>query len=656
MNRAWTTFKRFWLEEEVPRWIGTLLVTAYLCGLVAVAYLAHRQTVELAERGMVAHSDHAMSLLAKALSGVDETDVKRQQVLLRMFSRRLACEHLYVADGEGMVITSIDAEEVGQPGPLRRMVEVNEGAESAVRPAGGEEAWPPGSVGSALASDEPHVSRRYYRLPIAADGSARPRVLQGVLRGDWTAAASSGQAWLLVVVLAAVGVLGIVYHVMRRHFRGVSCIADNLVMHGHRLEEELDSLRVADSLGAVACSWNKLIDLVVSFRAEAGRSTAASELRQILEHSSSGDLADAIDAVPDGLFIIADEDSLVHCNTAAARLMGWNRHGAPEEEGGREVKPAARTRLPELESSETGRAVLEVVEKVRGADGCYTGHNELLECGGSHYRVRVVPQRNSRQHGAAVVVITDVSQQVRADRAREEFVSQVTHELRTPLTNIRAYAETLSSGMFDDPKVVSECYNVINKETRRLSRLVEDILSISQLEVGSIQILFDDVDPRALIQEAVRDVRATADEKNIDLQAILPAKADPIQADKDKLAVVLNNLLGNALKYTPRDGEVRIGCQTTEHHLLITVKDNGIGIDKTEQEHVFEKFHRGKDPQVLEETGTGIGLTTAREIARRHGGDIELMSERGKGSTFVVKLPRPKVVAAGTAPAVGTRG
>ena len=83
------------------------------------------------------------------------------------------------------------------------------------------------------------------------------------------------------------------------------------------------------------------------------------------------------------------------------------------------------------------------------------------------------------------MVIRDVSQQIRADRAREEFIAQVTHELRTPLTNIRAYTETLSSGMFEDPKVITECYNVITKETRRLSRLVEDILSVSQLEVGS---------------------------------------------------------------------------------------------------------------------------------------------------------------------------
>ena len=114
----------------------------------------------------------------------------------------------------------------------------------------------------------------------------------------------------------AVGVLGVIHHLMRRHFRGVSCIADNLVTHAGRLEEELTSLRVADSLGAVASSWNKLIDLAETFRAEAGRSTAATELRQVLERSSNGEWAGAMDAVPDGLLIIADEDLMVHCNSA----------------------------------------------------------------------------------------------------------------------------------------------------------------------------------------------------------------------------------------------------------------------------------------------------------------------------------------------------
>jgi len=598
------------------------LVAAYVCGLGAVAYVAHRQTQSVIVERAQSHSDHAMVLLAELASSVDETDVAGQSLLLRDAFGRLDWEHLCLTSDAGVVIASADPEEVGRPSPVRAAIEMAGVDAGAVVSAAN------GAID--LASDETGCARRSYRIPVVGSEDGPSRTLEGVVRWDTEAALSSTQVWLLAICLVAVGMLGIVYHAMRRHFRGITCIADNLVTHADHLEEELASLRMSDSLGTVACSWNRLIDLVESLRAEAGRSTAASELRQFLERSSSGELADAIDAVPDGLLIVSDGDLLVHTNAAARRLIG------------RSLDDEGRPRLSELDTGATGRAVLAIIEKARGADGCYEAHSELVECEDSNYRVRVVPQRKSRQHGACVVVVADVSQQVRADRAREEFVSQVTHELRTPLTNIRAYTETLSSGMFDDPKTITECYNVINKETRRLSRLVEDILSMSQLEVGSIQILFDDVDVRALIQEAVRDVRAMADEKKTDLQAILPAKMDPLRADKDKLAVVLNNLLGNALKYTPAGGEIRIGCQSTEDHLLITVKDTGVGIDPSEQEHVFEKFHRSQDPAVQKETGTGIGLTTAREIARRHGGDIELMSEKMKGSTFVVKLPRKR--------------
>jgi two-component system phosphate regulon sensor histidine kinase PhoR len=243
-----------------------------------------------------------------------------------------------------------------------------------------------------------------------------------------------------------------------------------------------------------------------------------------------------------------------------------------------------------------------------------------------------------------VVVVTDISQQLRADKAREEFVSQVTHELRTPLTNIRAYAETLSSGMFDDPQVITECYNVITKETRRLSRLIEDILSLSQLEVGTMQLVLDDVDLHRLLTESVQDVRGLAEEKSIDLQLSLPAKLPVIQADRDKLAVVMNNLLGNAIKYTASGGEVQVDCQITDTDAVITVKDTGIGIDPSEHDRIFERFQRSSDAAVQNEAGTGIGLTTAREIARRHGGDIELVSRKGEGSAFVVRVPCEAVV------------
>jgi len=159
------------------------------------------------------------------------------------------------------------------------------------------------------------------------------------------------------------------------------------------------------------------------------------------------------------------------------------------------------------------------------------------------------------------------------------------------------------------------------------------------MEVGSIELQVDTIDMKTLLSDGVRDVRGLADDKNIDLQLILPAKMETTQGDRDKLAIVLINVLGNAIKYTPANGSVVVGCQLSADQVSITVKDNGIGVDPADHVRIFEKFQRAEDPDVQNETGSGIGLYTAREIVRRHGGDIELISKKGEGSTFIVRLP-----------------
>jgi signal transduction histidine kinase len=456
----------------------------------------------------------------------------------------------------------------------------------------------------------------------------------------------ANQARMLAIVLAVLGALFVVYRCLREQLRGLSKIAGRLELHRDRIEDDLASLRIGDALDGVTVGWNELVDLTERLQTSVQRTEANEELSSVLQRTGAGALSEALNAVPDGLMYISDEVRFEYLNSAALRLLGWNAPDANVSGVARE--PRRERNYPTLIDAQANGLGLKLLELIRGAalpEGVFEARTEVLEAGDaeahdlSTYRVWLIPLQRARHHGECVVVIRDVSQQFRADRAREEFIAQVTHELRTPLTNIRAYTETLSSGMFEDPKVITECYNVITKETRRLSRLVEDILSVSQLEVGSIELHVDSVDLKVLLNDGVRDVRGLADEKNIDVQLVLPAKLEPVRADRDKLAVVINNLLGNAIKYTPANGNVMVGCQVAADVVVLTFKDNGIGIDPSEHTKVFEKFQRGSNPEVQSESGTGIGLYTAREIVRRHGGDIELLSEKGKGSTFMVRLP-----------------
>ncbi len=610
------------------------MVLIYLVGLGSIAQFGIAQARQETMLRFQRDSAYAMKLLAERVAAFEGAPGETKwnsavQRALRGFIANVPAHTVRIVRDRD-VLLSTNPTEAGTALTSRVATRVQLG--------GLESALVPSSVGG--------PSLRLLRAPLARFASDDPDstsallglALEGVLPVEPIAESSlANHARLFAIVLAVLGALFVVYRCLREQLRGVSRIAGRLETHRDRIEEDISALRISDSPDGLTTSWNQLVDLAERLSQVVQRTEANEELSKVLQRSSGGALSEALHALPDGMLYIAHENRFEYANAAACRLLGWSPQDTKQ-----------RT-LAEAQSAGLGAKIFDLIRGAMLPDGSFEGRAEILEAhegaareaqDKSIYRAWVLPLQRARQHGECLVVIRDVSQQIRAERAREEFIAQVTHELRTPLTNIRAYTETLSSGMFEDPKVITECYNVITKETRRLSRLVEDILSVSQLEVGSIALQLDNVDLKALLTEGVRDVRGLAEEKSIDVQVVLPSKMEPVHADRDKLAVVVNNLLGNAIKYTPANGNVVVGCQYSPEMVVLTVKDNGIGIDPTEHGKVFEKFQRGSNPEVQSESGTGIGLYTAREIVRRHGGDIELISERNKGSTFMVKLPR----------------
>jgi len=645
LKRVRDIVRRFLKAEEVPRWFGLSLVLIYIVGLGTVARLG----ISIARRDAAAYfqqsSAYAVRLLSEHLSVIGSDGFEPQELAtevrraLRDFGAAVPARLVRVVEN-GRIIASTMPNETG--------AETSASVVSALNP---------GELDTQIVSSsgdipQERVLRVVLRPPARESASLAPpdgtvRYVEAALPMEALAVANlANQAGTLAVILVVLGALFLVYRCLREQMRSVWRIADRLESNRSNIEQGLASLRIGDTLDTVTAGWNELVDLTQRLLESVQRAEANEELSRALQKSSGGAVAEALHAVPDGIVFITDEVRFEYANAAALRLLGWS------------AKDAKEKTLRDAASSGVGGAILELIRGSLQVDGRFEGRTDVVDSKDdqSCYRVSVIPLQRGRRDGQCIVLIRDVSQQLRAERAREDFVAQVTHELRTPLTNIRAYAETLSSGMFEDPKVITECYNVITKETRRLSRLIEDILSVSQLEVGSIELRIDQVDLRTVLSEGLRDVRGLADEKNIDVQLVLPAKLEPIRGDRDKLAVVINNLLGNAIKYTPANGNVIVGCQPTSEAVVLTFKDNGIGIDAKDQARVFEKFQRGSDPQVQQETGTGIGLYTAREIVRRHGGDIELISEKAKGSTFMVRLPRAESRAASLRAPEGAKG
>jgi two-component system phosphate regulon sensor histidine kinase PhoR len=190
-----------------------------------------------------------------------------------------------------------------------------------------------------------------------------------------------------------------------------------------------------------------------------------------------------------------------------------------------------------------------------------------------------------------------------------------------------------------DASVRGKCLNVINQEARRLERIVGEMLSVAEIEAGSLKVTRGDVRLDQLFADLQGEFAQQAQEKQIKLTFRLPPKLPVVQADRDKFAAALHNLIGNALKYTPEKGQVTVAVEAAPRELVVSVTDTGIGIGEEEQSKVFERFYRARDPRVEKITGTGLGLTLAREVVRLHGGELTVKSELNKGSTFTLTLP-----------------
>lgn len=225
------------------------------------------------------------------------------------------------------------------------------------------------------------------------------------------------------------------------------------------------------------------------------------------------------------------------------------------------------------------------------------------------------------------------------DLMKDEFVALVSHELRTPLTSICGYLELVieeEAGDLTDQQ--REFLSVVERNADRLLRLVNDLLFVARVEAGAFELQLEDVDAADLIRGCIEAARPQAEEKGIRLLAEIKADA-VVLADRSRLAQLLDNLVSNALKFTPAGGTVRVGANVSGESLELAVVDTGMGIPPTEQKHLFERFFRASSASSQAIPGTGLGLSITKAIAEAHGGSVSFESVEGEGTTFWVTLP-----------------
>ena len=237
-----------------------------------------------------------------------------------------------------------------------------------------------------------------------------------------------------------------------------------------------------------------------------------------------------------------------------------------------------------------------------------------------------------------MVVIQDITEHVRLDNMRKEFVADVSHELKTPITSIMGYADTLLEGEYDK-ETQDKFLNVIASEARRMAKLVTDLLILSRYDSNKVKKETTEFDLGELVKKCQEKLQLEINKKGHEVECFVTANVPPVKADKDGIERVVLNILTNSIKYTKDGGSIKIYVGFVYNDAYIKVIDNGIGIPEEDLNRIFERFYRVDKARTREMGGTGLGLSIAKEILDQNNGSIDIKSEKGKGTEVVIRIP-----------------
>lgn len=253
-------------------------------------------------------------------------------------------------------------------------------------------------------------------------------------------------------------------------------------------------------------------------------------------------------------------------------------------------------------------------------------------------------RRESGFISGLVAVLHDTTEQEKEERERRLFVSNVSHELRTPLTSVKSYLEALDEGALSEP-VAPDFIKVSLDETNRMMRMVSDLLSLSRIDNATSHLDIELTNFTAFITFILNrfdKIRSQNDDKKYEIIRDYPINSIWVEIDTDKMTQVIDNIINNAIKYSPDGGKITVSMKTTDIQMILSISDEGLGIPKKDLPKIFDRFYRVDKARSRAQGGSGLGLAIAKEIIKQHNGFIWAKSEYGKGSTFTIVLPYDK--------------
>lgn len=320
----------------------------------------------------------------------------------------------------------------------------------------------------------------------------------------------------------------------------------------------------------------------------------------------------------DGVLTVDSSGSIIHANPVAKNILSLKNADEKFDD--------AIVRLKDNMSMDYIKS-----KGYRGKD--------LAEKNGETYDIDYAPFMNNRNEiGGVILVLKNITEQHRIDKLQKEFVANVSHELKTPITTIKSYTETLLDGALEEKNVADEFLNVINSESDRMTRLVSDLLRLSRMDYEQTKWHKEEINLREMVDLIVKKLQIQIKNKNINMHTNVPDTLN-IMFDRDGFEQILLNIAGNAVKYTPDNGNVWIDAKRINNNTIISIKDDGQGIPKQDQARIFERFYRVDKARARGLGGTGLGLSIAKQIAEAQNCTITVNSEIDEGTEMIITIP-----------------
>ncbi|SDZ65429.1 two-component system, OmpR family, sensor histidine kinase VicK [Evansella caseinilytica] len=369
-----------------------------------------------------------------------------------------------------------------------------------------------------------------------------------------------------------------------------------------------------DEIGQLASAFNDL-----SNNLHEARSTTESEKRK---------LSSVLTHMTDGVMATDKTGNIILMNKRAEEMLDKKQ----EEVQGTEI-----TKVLNLDKFMKLEDLFQFVDPIL-LDFDNHDQETILE---AHFSV--IEKEGGSQNGL-IAVLHDVTEQERIEEERREFVANVSHELRTPLTSMKSYLEALADGAVQDAELAPRFIDVTQKETERMIRLVNDLLQLSKMDSKDYNMNFSFIDLTKFVPQIMERFEMLTKNESIHFQHKLPNKEMYIYGDRDKLTQLMDNILSNAVKYSPQGGTITCSIKEEKERVIVSIKDEGVGIPKENIPHIFDRFYRVDKARSRNLGGTGLGLAIAKEIVLAHGGSVWVSSDWGKGTVISFALPYDEAV------------